>query len=326
MRTGLIVKEAKLFKIKRYNYYILLWQIVKKPKPFFILGIGLAYALLFVPIWPKKNKNNYFTSQLSLDDSFDESLNNNKIFDGVLPSEQELSEQIARGENPYLVFVAQAIERAKFLLTQNPTLYTEIHHIVPRHEGGLDEPDNLARLTYNDHAVAHYIRWIVYKNENDRIAYQVMIGQSVDLRRERARLGGLKGGPIAQAQFKEQSVGWYNSEGQSARGKKGAAKNKEQGTGAYNPANLQKANDALNLAKAQNPGKYAEQAKKNLAAGLQTQKEKGINIGDPLSQRRKSLMYRGVVLNGVRYFCDTEQRTYICETSFEYYLQHAPKK
>jgi hypothetical protein len=37
-------------------------------------------------------------------------------------------------------------------------------------------------------------------------------------------------------------------------------------------------------------------------------------------------MYRGIVLNGVRYSCDTEQRTYVCETTFEYYLQKAPKK
>ena len=36
-------------------------------------------------------------------------------------------------------------------------------------------------------------------------------------------------------------------------------------------------------------------------------------------------MYRGIVLDGVGYSCDTEQRTY-CETTFQYYLQKAPKK
>lgn len=142
----------------------------------------------------KKSKNNYFKhlacEHLSLlDQSLDESLNNNKTFDGTLPSEQLLKDQFLRGEDPYLAFIAQAREHTKILLEQNPTVYTEVHHITPRSQGGLDEPSNLVRLTYNDHTIAHYIRWVVYGNENDKIAYQVMAGQTVDVRRERARLG-----------------------------------------------------------------------------------------------------------------------------------------
>ena len=280
----------------------------------------------------------------------------NKNFDVILPPEQDLRDQISRGENPYLAFIAEASERAKTLVRQDPTIYTEVHHIIPKHAGGSNEPDNLVRLTYNDHTIAHYMRWIIYGDDGDRIAYQVMTGLNSDFRRELGRLGGLAGGPkggrIAQARHKERGVGFYNSEGQRLRAKKSVAVNREQGTGAFDPenifkarealavaraedpekfaniekANLQKAHKALAKLKAENPEEYVAHHQKRTAKGHQTQKEKGNNIYDPLSQRRKSLQYCGIVLNGVRYSCDTEQRTYISETAFEYYLQKTNKK
>jgi hypothetical protein len=35
-------------------------------------------------------------------------------------------------------------------------------------------------------------------------------------------------------------------------------------------------------------------------------------------------MFRGIVIEGNRYFLDLEQRTYVCDTTFEYYLLYAP--
>ena len=62
-----------------------------------------------------------------------------------------------------------------------------------------------------------------------------------------------------------------------------------------------------------------------MSRGLQTQKEKGINIGDPNKQRLKSLKYHGIVINGIRYSIDDEQRTYLCETTRDYYIEKMPK-
>lgn len=267
-----------------------------------------------------ENFDNSITST-DLTEPEDQPLKKSKQFDGLFPLEEELINQIERGEDPYLVHIAQAVERATKLIEQDPTTYTEKHHVVPIHDGGTDEESNKVDLTFNDHTIAHYIRWFMFGSEGDRIAWQTMSGQSQDVRRAVARYGGQKGGPIAQVQHKERGVGWFNSEVQRLRGKKGASVNRKQGTGAFDPINLQKANAELALKKAKNPAKYANQNKKNLAQGRQTQKEKGVNIGDPLSQRRKSLMHHGILLNGVRYYCDTEQRTYVCETTFEYYLQ-----
>ena len=249
-----------------------------------------------------------------------------KQFAGVLPDPQDILNQRASGKDPYLTFIKVAGDRAITLLAQNPNYYTEVHHITPRFEGGLDEPDNLVRLTYDDHVIAHFIRWITYESPNDYVAYRLMSGQDVDARRARASLGGKIGGPKAQAQNKERGAGWFDRIGQMLRGQKGAAVNREQATGAFDPENLAKANKALALAKAKNPEKYTEQNLKNLERGRQTQKDLGINIGDPINQRRTSLLKWGIWLNGKRYYYDTEQRTHVCETTFEYYVRYAPKR
>lgn len=49
----------------------------------------------------------------------------------------------------------QIIDRAKGRAI--PTCYTELHHIVPRSLGGCDAPSNLARLTYREHFIVHWL-------------------------------------------------------------------------------------------------------------------------------------------------------------------------
>jgi len=132
--------------------------------------------------------------------------------------------------NAYFVFIEQARKAAIYLLTLNPNIEVQIHHILPIHAGGTNESSNLVKLTFNDHLVAHYIRWLVYKNNNDRIAYQCMLGQvDEETRRLRASKGGTIGGPIAQSIFRKTGRGWFDIKGQSERGKKGAEVNRRNG-------------------------------------------------------------------------------------------------
>lgn len=56
-------------------------------------------------------------------------------------------------------------------------MVTHKHHIVPRHAGGTDDPSNLVELTVEDHAIAHLVRYRIYKDERDHVAYRMLTGQ-----------------------------------------------------------------------------------------------------------------------------------------------------
>ena len=51
-----------------------------------------------------------------------------------------------------------------------------IHHIVPKHMGGTDEPSNLIRLTVEEHAIAHKKLWEQYGRWQDELAYKGLSG------------------------------------------------------------------------------------------------------------------------------------------------------
>lgn len=50
------------------------------------------------------------------------------------------------------------------------TIY-HIHHIIPKHMGGTDDPSNLIQLTIEEHAEAHRKLWEEHGNEYDRAAW-----------------------------------------------------------------------------------------------------------------------------------------------------------
>jgi hypothetical protein len=242
--------------------------------------------------------------------------------------------------NVYYIFIEQARRAALFLKNINPNIYLEKHHILPLHAGGTDEPSNLVRLTFSDHLIAHYIRWIVYREPGDRIAYQMMLGQpDEETRRLRASLGGHRGGRVTQARFRASNRGRFNSEAQRNRGRAGAEVNRQQGTGAWDPNNLVRANQRLRELE----GIMQPIRLDNLARGRETQRQRRINIHDRFAQRRRSLKYHGVVINNVRYLADPDAPIYhgvtvddvfypvspqaprhICDTTLEYYIKFAP--
>ena len=52
-----------------------------------------------------------------------------------------------------------------------------IHHIVPKHMGGTDDPTNLVELTIEEHAEAHKKLYEEYGREEDKIAWMGLSGQ-----------------------------------------------------------------------------------------------------------------------------------------------------
>ena len=51
------------------------------------------------------------------------------------------------------------------------------HHIVPKHAGGTDDPENLIRVTVEEHAELHFARYLQYGELGDWLAYHALSGQ-----------------------------------------------------------------------------------------------------------------------------------------------------
>jgi hypothetical protein len=62
-------------------------------------------------------------------------------------------------------------------------VYTHVHHIVPKHAGGTDDPSNLVELTIEDHAIAHRMLWKLYGRKEDWCAWTGLSGLDEENRR-----------------------------------------------------------------------------------------------------------------------------------------------
>lgn len=52
------------------------------------------------------------------------------------------------------------------------------HHIVPKHAGGSDNPDNLVRVTIPEHAERHRLLYEQYGRLGDKVAWLMMSGKT----------------------------------------------------------------------------------------------------------------------------------------------------
>lgn len=107
------------------------------------------------------------------------------------------------------------------------------HHIVPRHMGGSDSPENIVELTIEEHAQEHKKLYEKYGKVEDYIAWKGL-EKSVDLEdiiSLRCSLGGKKG---AQTLKKLKKCSFYNDELRYEASKRGREVSKERGSGFYN--------------------------------------------------------------------------------------------
>jgi hypothetical protein len=51
------------------------------------------------------------------------------------------------------------------------------HHIIPKHQGGSDDPSNLVELTVEEHALAHKLLYEQYGKWEDKLAWKALAGQ-----------------------------------------------------------------------------------------------------------------------------------------------------
>ena len=70
----------------------------------------------------------------------------------------------------------------------------QVHHIVPKHMGGSNDPSNLVQLTIEEHANAHRELWEKNGLKEDYLAWKALSGQLKigEIMLEKCKLGGSK--------------------------------------------------------------------------------------------------------------------------------------
>lgn len=65
---------------------------------------------------------------------------------------------------------------------------THVHHKIPRHAGGTDDPSNLVRLTIPEHAEAHRLLYEQFGRLQDKIAWKALSGKTDEMEQARIEL------------------------------------------------------------------------------------------------------------------------------------------
>lgn len=115
------------------------------------------------------------------------------------------------------------------------------HHIIPRHMGGTDDPDNLVEITPGEHADAHLKLYEEFGKKEDLTAYYLLSGHLKEGFEERARLGGkIQGKRNADSGHIQSIARAQSSEDHSVNGKKGAEVCRRKGVNAFFDPELRK--------------------------------------------------------------------------------------
>jgi len=123
------------------------------------------------------------------------------------------------GLNAYDLYIEEI--RKKREMDPNPEPNMETHHIIPKFDKGSNSPENLIRVTFDEHVTAHGIRWLVLGKPEDGAAYTLRKGYNEEARRLLVQQ--------ARARDKAERKGRFNSEYQREMGKRSAMKSRQRG-------------------------------------------------------------------------------------------------
>nr|YP_636211.1 putative site-specific DNA endonuclease [Tupiella akineta]AAV80635.1 putative site-specific DNA endonuclease [Tupiella akineta] len=114
---------------------------------------------------------------------------------------------------------------------QESNVKLEKHRIVPKHAGGTYEESNVLYITFKEHTLAHFYRYLTFKQKGDLIAYRFMCRQTEEGRLLLASYAGKIGGTKTNEKDKETRKKFYNPEWQKKFGdKNGDRRNVESGS------------------------------------------------------------------------------------------------
>jgi hypothetical protein len=97
-----------------------------------------------------------------------------------IKTKTELVSFLKKEKNPYSTFILEKINRDRSNLgSQN---VVEIHHILPKHAGGAEQPFNEILLTYEEHTEAHRLLYEAYQLGYDKAVFKMREGRTSEAR------------------------------------------------------------------------------------------------------------------------------------------------
>lgn len=169
----------------------------------------------------------------------------------------------------------------------------EKHRILPAHAGGTYVSSNILYLTFQEHKLAHFYRYLSFQDKGDLIAYKLMSGQTEEGRQLMAAYAGKIGGVISSKKNKTHNKLFFNKLWQKEFGYKGAGK-RNVSTGFLASLN--------NKISKENPSLRKKAGKLGAKARIEKQKKSLSGLFDSKNrmQRKGNLVRWGIVINGVR--------------------------
>lgn len=164
------------------------------------------------------------------------------------------------------------------------------HRILPGHEGGKYTLQNTLLVTYQEHCLMHFYRFLSYQNPKDELAYRLMINQDSDAHFLKSSLGGQIGGKRSAVNHKKAQTQFYSKEWQKKYGFKGAGRKNVQS------GHLQKLNEQLTKQERSQAGKRGGKAVTKQQFATQT------GMFDPKAsvQKRGNLKRWGIIIDNQR--------------------------
>lgn len=116
---------------------------------------------------------------------------------------------LQKEDNSYSHFILEKLSRDHSFLND---IQTQIHHIIPCHQGGPDSSWNLLILTIEEHAMAHQLLYENYNNLADLGASQMIRGQ--------VKMGWATIRAMATEKMRQNKTGRFNSSLQRELGRR----------------------------------------------------------------------------------------------------------
>ena len=185
------------------------------------------------------------------------------------------------------------------------------HRILPGHERGKYTPNNTLLVSYREHYLTHFYRYLSYRNTKDELAYRLMVNQDANVHLLKSSLGGKIGGKKRAVNNKRAKTLFYSQKWQKQYGFKGAGQRNIQS------GHLTKVNSLLTEQQRSQAGKRGGKSTTN----QQFLEKKGMFDPKAFVQKRGNLKRWGIMIDNQRIPYNSLSSDFI-----EYYIQYGTQK